>query len=219
MFGFFRPFEPGFNVQPPADEEVPGFRLDPGGPVQTDGVASGPPLSYTLAGWTPNADAYGNAETALSNSYGPSYWRDARDAAEKLGEGLNATVNGAYSVFSGTGNLAREAGRGLGLYGSEEAARFRQEMNAAGQGLRAVAQNPGLAARLAYEGGSAAFKAQPLLPFYLGGRAGMGLLLGLHGIPIAPLAVAGDALHAIEKGHNAIDAGLYGLFGNRPGDR
>jgi hypothetical protein len=219
MFGFYRPFQPGFNVEPPAEPEAPGFRLNPDGSAQTDGAAPRQSPSYAPVGWTPNADKYGNAEIALSNSYGPSYWSDLRDGLEQFGQAANATVNGAYSLFPGTANLARAAGRGLGLYGSEEAQRFRQEMNAAGQGLKVIAQHPGDAARLAWDGGYAALTAQPSLAPYLVGRTGMGLLLGLNGIPIAPFAVLGDALHAIEKGHNAVDAGLYGLFGVRPGDR
>jgi len=215
MFGFYRPF----NVEPPAEPELLGFRSNPDGSTQTDGAAPGQSPSYTPVGWTPNADQYGNAEIALSNSYGPSYWSDLRDGLGQFGQQANAAVNGAYSLFPGTANLARAAGRGLGLYGSEEAHRFRQEMEAAGQGLEVIAQNPGDAARLAWHGGKAALRAQPSLAPYLAGRAGMGLLLGLNGIPIAPLAVLGDALHAMEKGHNVVDAGLYGLFGVRSGDR
>jgi hypothetical protein len=119
------------------------------GSVRTDGASSNRPTSYTPVGWTPNADAYGDAEIALSNSYGPSYWNDSWDAAKQFGGAANAVVNGAYSLIPGTFHLAREAGRGLGLFGPEEAQRFRQEMNVAGQGLRAIAKNPGTAARMA----------------------------------------------------------------------
>ena len=125
---------PGFRVKSPAEEEVPGFRMNADGSVRTD-AASDRPSSYTPVRWTPNAEQYGNAEIELSRSYGPSYWDDLRNAVKQFGSGANAVVNGAYSLGPGTFSLAREAGRGLGLYGSEEAQRFRQEMNAAGQGL------------------------------------------------------------------------------------
>jgi hypothetical protein len=91
----------------------------------------------TPAFWAPNADQYGNAKIQLSKSYSsPTYWSDLLDAVKPLGEAANAMVNGAYSLAPGTFNLARAAGRGLGLYGSEEAQRFRQEMTATGHGLR-----------------------------------------------------------------------------------
>ena len=70
MFNF-KPYVPGFNVQPPADAEVPGFRMNADGSVRTDGAAMGRSPSYIPVGWTPpNADDYGNAEIALSKSAG-----------------------------------------------------------------------------------------------------------------------------------------------------
>jgi hypothetical protein len=70
MFNF-RPHVPGFNVEPPADAEVPGFRMNADGSVRTDGPAMGRSPSYIPVGWTPPiADDYGNAEIALSNSAG-----------------------------------------------------------------------------------------------------------------------------------------------------
>lgn len=212
MFGF-RPYVPGFNVKPPAEAEVPGFRMNADGTVRTDGAASGPPPSYTPVGWTSVSDQLGNAEIALGNSYGPSYWNDLWDSTKQLGSAANAVVNGAYSLAPGTFYLAREAGRGLGLFGPEEAQRFRQELSAAGQGLRFIARNPGTAAQMAGEGLSRAVKAEPLLPLYLLGRVGMGGLLASRGVPIAPFAVAGDALHALEQGHDAIDTFWRGLGG------
>jgi hypothetical protein len=218
MFSF-RPYVPGFNVEQPAEPDVPGFRMNADGTVRTDGAVSGRPPSYTPVGWTSVADQLGNAEIALGNSYGSSYWNDLWDAAKQLGSGANAAVNGAYSLGPGTFYLAREAGRGLGLFGPEEAQRFRQEMNAAGQGLRFIAENPVTAARMAGEGLWTASKAQPLLPFYLLGRAGMGGLLASRGVPIAPFAVAGDTLHALEKGHDAMDAFGFGISGTSPTGR
>jgi hypothetical protein len=218
MFGF-RPYVPGFNVEPPAEPEVPGFRMNADGSVRTDDAASGQPRSYTPVGWSSVSDQLGNAEIALGNSYGSSYWNDLWDAAKQLGSGANAVVNGAYSLGPGTFYLAREAGRGLGLFGPDEAQRFRQEMNAAGLGLRAIAKNPGTAARMAGEGLLTAVKKEPLLPFYVLGRAGMGGLLASRGVPIAPFAVLGDALHALEKGHDVIDALGYGVSGTQPTGR
>jgi hypothetical protein len=79
-----RPYMPGFNVQPPADPEVPGFRVNADGSVRTDGAALGRSPSYIPVGWTPpNADDYGNAEIALSNSAG------------QLAEGTKAVGEGA----------------------------------------------------------------------------------------------------------------------------
>jgi hypothetical protein len=218
MFGF-RPYVPGFNVEPPAEPEVPGFRMNDDGTVRTHGAASGKPPSYTPVGWSSVSDQLGNADIALGNSYGSSYWNDLWDAAKQLGSGANAVVNGAYSLGPGTFHLAREAGRGMGLFGPEEAQRFRQEMNAAGQGLRFAARNPGTAARIVGEGISTAWKTQPLFPFYLLGRASMGGLLASRGVPIAPFAVAGDALHALEKGHDAIDSLGVGITGTHPTGR
>jgi hypothetical protein len=112
---------------------------------------------------------------------------------------VNAVVNGAYSLVPGTFNLAREAGRGLGLFGPEESQRFRQEMSAAGQGLRAIANNPGTAARMVVEGLQTAVKKEPLLPLYAFGRGGMGVLLGSRGVPVAPFAVFGRRLARTRK--------------------
>lgn len=197
----WRPKEnvPGLHAWRPI-EDVPGFRL-----ANAD---SGQPYSYTPVRWTPTPSA-----PRLS------FWDDVRDAAGQLGEKANAVVEGAYSILPGTGNFFRAAGRGLGFYGPEEAKRFRQEMRAAGQGIRFIANDPVQAARLAYEGGSAAFQAQPLLPYYLGGRAGMGALLAVNRLPFAPFAVAGDALRALENGHNLIDAGVHGVIGTPSGAR
>lgn len=38
-----RPYVPGFNVQPPDEPEVPGFRMNTNGAVRTEGAASGQP--------------------------------------------------------------------------------------------------------------------------------------------------------------------------------
>jgi hypothetical protein len=208
MFNF-RPYVPGFNVEPPADAEVPGFRMNADGSVRTDGAPFGRPPSYIPVGWTPNADAYGNAEIALSNSYGPSYWRDVGDGVEQFGAAAKAVGKGASSLVAGVDNLGRAIGRGTGSYGEEEAQRIRQEMNAAGEGLRLIAENPGQSADLAIRGTSKALERYPMLPFHLGGRLGMSVLLGSFGLPFAllpPLAMAGDTFHALEKGHDVIDA-------------
>src|SRR5262245_32601293 len=106
MFNF-RPYVPGFNVEPPADADVPGFRMNADGSVRTDGASSGRPLSYTPVGWTPKADAYGNAEIALSSSYGPSYWNDLRDGVRRLEEMAKAVGTGASSLIPGLDNLGR----------------------------------------------------------------------------------------------------------------
>jgi hypothetical protein len=69
---------------------------------------------------------------------------------------------------------------------------------------------------MAGEGLLKAVKKEPLLPFYVMGRAGMGGLLASRGVPIAAFAVLGDALHALEKGHDVIDALGYGVGGTQP---
>jgi hypothetical protein len=215
MFNF-KPYVPGFNVEPPADAEVPGFRMNADGSVRTGGAAAAPPPSYIPVGWTPNADAYGNAEIALSNAYGPSYWSDVRAGVGQLGETAKAVGQGASSLISGVGNLGHAIGRGAGSYGEAEAQRFRQEINAAGEGLRLIAENPAQSADLAKIGASKALERYPMLPFHLGGRLGMSVLLGSFGPPFAllpPLAMAGDTLHALEKGHNVIGAIGRGLGG------
>jgi len=216
MFNF-RPYVPGFNVKPSADAEVPGFRMNADGSVRTDGAASGLPSPYTPVGWTPNADAYGKGEVALSNSYGPSYWSDVRDGVEQLGEMAKAVGRGAYSLVPGVDNLGHALRRGTGFYGEEEARRFRDEIKAAGKGVRLVAENPGQSFDLAKRGMSEAFRRNPMLPFHLGGRGGLGLVLSYYGMPWLPLmAAAGDTLHALEKGHNVIDSIGHGVGGTLP---
>lgn len=56
-----------------------------------------------------------------------------------------------------------------------------------------------------------------MLPFHLGGRAGLGFLLSYYGMPWLPLmAGAGDTLHALEKGHDFIGAIGHGVSGTLP---
>ncbi|SEP31599.1 hypothetical protein SAMN02990966_05012 [Rhodospirillales bacterium URHD0017] len=188
---------------PPADAEVPGFRMNADGSVRTDGAAMGRSPSYIPVGWTPpNADDYGNAEIALSNSAG-----QPAEAAKAAGEG-------AYSLGPGLVNYARAMGRGLGLYGPEEVQRFYREMDASGLGMRFIAKNPELSAQIAREGAVRALKTQPMLPFRLGGRAGAGVLLGLAGLPwLPPLAMFGDAFRALENGDDFISALGRGIAG------
>ena len=71
MFGF-RPYVPGFNVEPPAEPEVPGFRMNADGTVRTDDAASGQPRSYTPVGWSSVSDQLGNAEIALTRTARPT---------------------------------------------------------------------------------------------------------------------------------------------------
>jgi hypothetical protein len=205
MFNF-RPYVPGFNVEPPADAEVPGFRMNADGSVRTDGAALGRSPSYIPVGWTPpNADDYGNAEIALSNSAG------------QLAEAAKAVGQGAYSLGPGLVNYARAMGRGLGLYGPQEVQRFYREMDASRLGMRFIAENPELSARIAREGAATAFKTQPMLPFHLGGRVGASLLLGVAGLPwLPPFAMFGDAFRALEKGDDFISAIGRGIAGTPP---
>jgi len=202
--------QPGFNLD--GSEDVPGFQLaDDGSAWPRGSTLDGGSSSFTPVRWSPGQD--GNGESQLS------FWDDVLNAAKRVGEGANAAVEGAYSLVPGTGNFVRGAGRGLGFYGPEEAQRFRQEMNVAGQGLQQIVQEPVQSARLAWQGARAAVREQPMLPFYVAGRAGMGLGLALNKIPIAPFAIMGDALHALEKGHNLLDTIGYGISGSRAGER
>jgi hypothetical protein len=214
MFGFFRPFQPGFNVEPPAEPEAPGFHLNPDGSSGTDDAVSGQLPSYTPVGWTPNADQYGNAEIALSNSYGPSFWSDVGDAARQLPGGVKALGEGAYSLGPGIVNYGRAMGRGLGLYGPDETQRFYREMDASAHGLRFIAKNPELSGRMALDGMALASKVQPTFPLHVVGRLGASALLGIAGLPwLPPLAMFGDASHALEEGHDAFDAFIRGVAG------
>jgi hypothetical protein len=87
-------------------------------------------------------------------------------------------------------------------------------MSAAGKGLRWVAEKPLQSARLAKRGALEAVGRNPMLPFHLGGRVGLGMLLGYYGMPWLPLlATAGDTFHALEKGHDFIDAIGHGVGG------
>lgn len=201
MFSF-RPYVPGFNVEPPAEPDVPGFRMNVDGSVRTDGTALGRSPSYIPVGWTPIADDYGNAEIALSNSAG------------QPAEAAKALVEGAYSLGPGFVNYARGMGRGVGTYGPQEVQRFTREMDATGLGMQFIAENPELSARIAREGAARAFKTQPMLPFHLGGRLGAGLLLGFAGLPwLPPFAMFGDAFRALEKGDDFISALGRGIAG------
>lgn len=88
---------------------VPGFRMNTDDSVRTDGAISSRPTSYIPVGWTPNADAYGNAEVALGNSYGPSYWSDVRNGMPWLplmaaaGDTLHALEKG-HNVIDAIGH-------------------------------------------------------------------------------------------------------------------
>jgi hypothetical protein len=137
-------------------------------------------------------------------------------AAKAGGAAANATVNGAYSTLDNTYDAGRAVARGIGVLGPEEFRRFGQEadfigaslgpvLGQVGPALGQIAKHPGPAARAAYH----VWKKEPLLPFYLAGRAGMGAITGL-----GPAAIAGGALRAVEDGHNLVDAIVYpGVLG------
>lgn len=154
--------------------------------------------------------APGSVQGTLS---GPSLWGDVRDTAEQLGTKANAVVNGAYSVFPGVYNAARAVSRGVGFQGSEEFRRFGQEADFAGGALTKAAEHPEQAYR-AGRGVMSKLDDDPLFRYYMAGRALMGVATGL-----GPAAMAGDALRALETGHDWVDAFRNGVQGKPPTDR
>lgn len=215
---------PGFRVGQP--EERPGFRISHDGLVPSDIESSGatyasdsgvypagnraddplvgrPPLQDP-ARWTakPAGNPYANASGDEAGFFGRfrPFLADVQDTAERVGTRANAVVNGAYSVFPGTYNAIRAAGRGIGILGPEESRRFGEEADSIGTALGQIANHPGPAARAGRDAVSVLAN-NPLLPYYLFGRMFMGGLTRL-----GPAAMAGDALRAVENGHNLIDA-------------
>jgi hypothetical protein len=159
MFNF-RPYVPGFNVKPPADAEVPGFRMNPDGSVRTDGAASSRPPSYTSVGWTPNAnDRYVNSPR-YPGPLGASAYPDASilekiRVSDWLVPRFEAAMDGAISTIPGAWNAIRAIGRAAGMGGKDEAHRFDEEMkaagNLAGKVVDKVVEHPQQAARVADE--------------------------------------------------------------------
>ncbi len=178
---------PGFRVREVND--VPGFRLNPDGSIRTN-----------------SSDQYTRVNNASPNA-GQSFWSDLVDAAGRVGTRANAVVNGAYSVFPGVYNAGRSVARGTGLLGWDELQRSGQESNAIGEVLTRAAEHPGAALRTVGKGLSI-LDSDPLFRYYMAGRALMGIATGL-----GPAAMAGDALRAVEKGHNAFDAFMQGIQG------
>jgi hypothetical protein len=192
---------PGFRVKAPDDP--PSFRVADDGSVPADAESAG--LSYASDGAVYPAGDRAD-EAGLLERFRP-FIADVQDAAERVGTRANAVVNGAYSVFPGTYNALRAAGRGIGILGPEEFRRFGQEADAVGTVLGQVVDHPGAAAHVSRDALSV-LDSDPLFRYYMFGRAGMGLLTGL-----GPAAMAGDALRAVEKGHNMIDAYKFGIQG------
>lgn len=192
---------------------VPGFRVGADGTVRSLEDSTGLSPSYTPVRWTPGSSEAPRGASA-PDDWGAklSFWDDLRGAAERLGTRANAVVNGAYSVFPGVYNAARAVGRGVGLLGADEFRRFDQEAEFAGGALTKAAQHPGLAYRAA---GSivSTLDQDPLFRYYMAGRALMGLATGM-----GPAAMAGDALRALETGHNWADAFRQGVRGKLPTD-
>jgi hypothetical protein len=142
-------------------------------------------------------------------TYGSDLGRPFFSNLKEAAAWVNAAVNGAYSVFPGTYNAGRAVVRGTGLMGADEFRRFGQEADAIGAGLGKLVERPELAVRAAQEAWPI-LRDNPGLWPYLAGRAVMGGLTYL-----GPAAMAGDALRAVEKGHNLADAFFYhGILGN-----
>jgi hypothetical protein len=134
-----------------------------------------------------------------------------------LGTALNALVNGAYSIFPGYGNAFRYLGRSFGFYGANEITRSDQEANfihAAAVDAYDVLKSSPEARSLAIDATREAvvvFGSDELHDYFFAGRVMMGgiTLLG-------PAAAAGDALRAVENGHNLLDAAKAAVIGNHP---
>jgi hypothetical protein len=142
-------------------------------------------------------------------TYGADLGRPFFSNLKEAAAWVNAAVNGAYSVLPGTYKAGRALARGTGLMGTDEFRRFGQEADAIGAGLGKLVDRPELAVRAVQEAWPI-LRDNPRMWPYLGGRAAMGIFTRL-----GPAAVAGDALRAVEKGHNLADAFLYhGILGN-----
>jgi len=138
---------------------------------------------------------------------GRVHYEQLGDGVKAAGSAANALVNGANSTLGNSVDAGRAVARGVGLLGPDEFRRFGQEadfigtsLGRIGPALGRIIDHPGLAARAA----GRALAEEPLLPFYLAGRMGMGALTGL-----GPAAMAGGLLRAVEDGHNLVDAIVY----------
>jgi hypothetical protein len=207
---------PGFRVGQPG--EVPGFRLADDGSIRNDAASAGASPQYP-GQWTSKwagplyVDASGRPPDFFDRL--GSTLADVPDAADWVGTRANAVVNGAYSVFPGTYNALRAVARGAGLLGPEEFRRFGQEADAIGNSLGRAVKYPDLAYHASLEAARVALESNPLLPYYSAGRGRMGFATRLGGA-----ATAGDALRAVENGHDLIDAIIqYGISGIPHGDR
>ena len=214
-------------------DEVPGFRVGP--PDQVPGLHNFKPPHEVVPGFHVNSDAsarFGYPPAGDTPVLDPVRWtaepagyRDAVSISQKplgdlaarvanrIGTHANAVVNGAYSVFPGVYNAGRAVARGTGVLGQEEFRRFGQEADVVDGLLGGVARHPDASARIARHAVST-LDEDPLFRYYMAGRAAMGALTGL-----GPAAMAGDALRAIERGHNVIDAFKYGIQGRPPTER
>jgi hypothetical protein len=72
-----------------------------------------------------------------------------------------------------------------------------------GGALSRAAEHPEPVARVAREVASEVAK-NPLLPYYMGGRALAGGLLRVGPIPLGSIALIGDTLRAAEKGYDNV---------------
>jgi hypothetical protein len=190
------------NFKPP---QVPGFRVNSDGSARSsDPTAGESPLLHPVQ-WAAEPAGYRNA---LGVAQKPVTLVDlATRVANRIGTHANAVVNGAYSVFPGVYSAGRAVARGTGLLGQEEFGRFGQEADFVGGSLGKIAEHPEASARMARRAVSK-LDEDPLFRYYMAGRAAMVALTGL-----GPAAMAGDALRAIESGHDVIDAFKHGVQG------
>jgi hypothetical protein len=114
-----------------------------------------------------------------------------------------AAIDGAISIVPGTWNAIRAVGRAAGIAGKEEAKRFDREMEFIGGALSRAAEHPEPVARVAREVASEVAK-NPLLPYYVGGRALAGGLLRVGPIPLGSIALIGDTHDRVTLGADKV---------------
>jgi hypothetical protein len=181
-----------------------------------EGLVGGTAISGVAGGLASVAVGGKFANGAVTAAFGYLFNTCGADPGHcGLGTALNALVNGAYSIFPGVGNAFRYLGRSFGFYGADEITRSDQEANfihaAAVDAYDVLKSSPearDLALRAALDAGRV-LTDDEIHDYFIAGRVLMGSITLL-----GPTASAGDALRAIENGHNLLDAARAAIIGN-----